>query len=198
MTSPETPHLNPDNRAYRRFAALLNEHFDIADWHRNDNTDGVPVMTTVKDLRSGDLFTLALIDSLEETATAVLLAIAGDGHLTAHGPFRGQQAADHHAPQLALADPDIAYTRACALHDPAQPDVQVAAWTPVPTTVLTMLRPTPITAGPAVLVLFDQTEERLAVVGPFPGHTSADQWHDAASPVTDRLVVPLHQPASLH
>jgi hypothetical protein len=159
LTNPPTSNLNPDNRAYQRFVALLDEHFDVAIWHRTNDADGVPVLTTIKDLRSGDLFTLALIDSVEETATAVLLAIAQDGQLTAHGPFHGQQAAQHHAPQLALADPDLAYTRGCALHDAA---------------------------------------ERLAVHGPFPTHATADQWHDTATPGTDRLVVPLHQAASPH
>lgn len=197
MTNPPTPKLNPDNRAYQRFVALLDEHFDVANWHRTNDADGVPVLTTIKDLHSGDLFTLALIDSVEETATAVLLAIAQDGHLTAHGPFHGQQAAQHHAPQLALADPDLAYTRGCALHDPAKADLP-ATWTPVPNTILATLRPTPVTTTPAVLILLDHTAERLAVHGPFPTHATADQWHDTATPGTDRLVVPLHQAASPH
>jgi hypothetical protein len=197
MTNPQAPCLNPDNRAYQRFAALLNEHFDVMNWHRDDNTDGVPVMTTVKDLRTGDLFTLALIDSLEEAGAAVLLAIAEDGHLSAYGPFRGEQAADRHAAQLALPDPGLAYTRACPLHDPAKADLP-ATWTPVPTAILATLRSTPDTASPAVLVLLDHAAERLVVHGPFPTHASADQWHDAANPVTDRLVVPLHQADSPH
>src|SRR4051794_32374824 len=72
---------NPDNRAWRRFTTVAGEHFDVGDWTRED---GRPVRVSLTDLDSGDVLTLAILDSLENRDPYALLVLTADGAMAAY------------------------------------------------------------------------------------------------------------------
>lgn len=180
-----------DNRAWRRLLALANEHFETLTWQRDD---GRPVIITLADLTSGDMISLAVMDSTEMREPHVLLALHTDGRLTTHGPASGATTTDTYAAHLAKTDPTIVATIGVPLHDPAQPTLPDAAWRPLPGD-LAENRP-PVTADTRTLavVLLDHTGDRLAIVGPFTGAATAAAWRpaDPSDQPVDRLAVPLH------
>src|SRR5690606_76628 len=87
---------DPTNRAWQRLTTVLTEHFHVYLWHRAP--DGRPILVTLTDIASGDMTTLAVIDSLEQRDPYLLLAIDGDGTLRTYGPFAGHIAAAAHGP----------------------------------------------------------------------------------------------------
>jgi hypothetical protein len=190
-TSDTAHPFDTDNRAYRRFLAVASDHFDVIGW---TTENGRPVMTTLRDLASGDLFTVAILDSLEMRDPHALLAFTTAGDLAAYGPFDGETAAANHAAQLALANPDIAATRPMPLHHPNRPDLTDEAWKPVPPEYARAARPALVDAPTIALVLLDRARNILATVGPFPNHAAADAWPPTPGldPTVERLVMALH------
>lgn len=189
-TAPETS-FDPDNRCWQRFGHIITEHFDAIFWVRED---GRPVLLRLRDPRTGDTFTLAVIDSQEVRQPHVLLTISTTGHLAAHGPASGAEAADAYAPALAFTDTTVAATRPAPLHDPAHTPLPDSAWVDMPAELGATLRPADDDTSTAVVVLLDRDGGRLAAAGPFRNHATASAWqadgrhtHNA-----DRLVVPLH------
>ncbi|RNH99662.1 hypothetical protein EEZ25_21965 [Micromonospora aurantiaca] len=190
-TDNEHP-FDTDNRAWRRLADVTSEHFDVITWTRDP--DGRPVLLTLGDLRTGDMITLAVLDSLEIRDPYALLAVHTGGELAAHGPTSGAETARSLAPILALDSTTLAVTKPVPLHDPATTALPATCWVDLPTTLAAALRPALDDARTAVLVLLDRTQGWLAAVGPFPTHTAADTWQPDGGPgrAADRLIVPLH------
>jgi hypothetical protein len=97
---------DPSNRAWQRLHIAAEEHLDVISWQRDD---GRPVLLSLIDLHSGDIVTLAVIDSLQMRDPHALLILTADPTtgpvLSAYGPFDGATAADNCAPRLALEDP---------------------------------------------------------------------------------------------
>jgi hypothetical protein len=183
---------NPDNHAWRRFTATAEEHFEVAVWHGEDDR---PIMVSLTDLGSGDIVTLAVIDSLEVRDPYTLLAFTADGALTAHGPFEGDHAAAGYAPSLAATDPTVVATGPAALHPPDQPAVPEDAWGPLPAEIAASAHATPAADAPVtVLVLLDRTRAVAAAVGPFDDPAAADAWRPTPDPgpEVDRLVIGVH------
>jgi hypothetical protein len=184
-----------DNRAYQRLLRLSGEHLDTMTWTRDD---GRPVMLTLYDLDSGDVFTVAILDSAEARDAHALLALHRDDTLTVHGPFDGETTAACGAPALALADPTVAATLPLPLHHPGSgalpPD---DAWRPLPPLPTSTADAPPASGQPsarAALVLLDQQRQRLAVVGPFPNYTAALSWEPTtlSDAGVDCVVVAMH------
>ncbi|MCZ7421170.1 hypothetical protein O7605_16830 [Verrucosispora sp. WMMA2121] len=98
-TDDEHP-FDTDNRAWRRLRDVTSEHFDAITCNRDP--DGRPVLLTLRDMRTGDTVTLAVLDSLEIRDPHTLLAVHTSGDLGAHGPTSGAEAAHSHAATLAL------------------------------------------------------------------------------------------------
>jgi hypothetical protein len=189
-TDTDNP-FDTDNRAWRRFVDLLGEHFDVIGWTTDD---GRPVLTTLVDLESGDMFTVAIMDSLEVREPYTLLAFTAGGELAAHGPFDGQPAAASYAPRLAMTDAAVAATRPMPLHHPDQPLLPDDAWLPVPAELARLARPALVDARAAALVLLDRTHALLTVVGLFRNRAGAETWRPTPDlgPTIDRLIVALH------
>jgi hypothetical protein len=181
-----------DNRAYRRFMDVLGEHFDVLDWKRDD---GRPVLTTLRDLASGDLFSVAIIDSLEMREPHALLTFTISAELTAHGPFENETTAAGYAPELVMDDSTIAASRPVPLHHPDQPCPPLDRWLPVPPALAEAARPALADAPGVALVLMDRSRHVLTAVGPFPHYNAADAWNAGDQGAdANRLVVPLHAP----
>ena len=181
-----------DNRAYRRFLDITREHLTtVVVW--TDDHDR-PLLATLQDPASGDLFTVQLIDSHDMRDIHILLAFTSTRALTAHGPFAGEPAADTYAPHLAMSDPTVAATRTMPLHRPADPYVADDLWKPVPPAWANTARPAPVQDRPlSAVVLLDHARHVLAAVGPFRDRATADAWRHTPDlgPDVDRLVVPL-------
>jgi hypothetical protein len=190
-TSDTAHPFDTDNRAYRRFLAVASDHFDVIGW---TTENGRPVMTTLRDLASGDLFTVAILDSLEMRDPYALLAFTTAGDLAAYGPFAGETVAADHAAALAMHTPDIAATRPMPLHHPDRPDLTNQAWKPVPPKYARAARAALVDAPTIALVLLDRARNILATVGPFPNHADAEAWSPTPGldPTVERLVVALH------
>jgi hypothetical protein len=190
-TDSEHP-FDTDNRAWRRLGDVTSEHFDVITWTRDP--DGRPVLLTLSDMQTGDMITLAVLDSLEIRDPYALLAVHTGGELGAHGPTSGATAAGTHAATLALDSTTLAVTRPVPLHDPAATALPATCWVDLPSDLAAALRPALDDARTAVLVLLDRAGDRLAAIGPFPTHTAADAWQpdDGPGRTVDRLVVPLH------
>ena len=182
-----------NNRAYQRFLNILPEHFEIASWTRED--DSRPVMTTLIDIRSGDGFTVAIMDSLEMRDPYALIAVTRDGELSAYGAFEGETAAASHAPDLVMADTSVVATCTMPLRHRDRLALPADAWGSMPVPLAQRVRPAVAAAArAAALVLLDRSRAMLTIVGPFINHTEADNWHprpDHDGDV-DRLIVPLH------
>lgn len=103
MQQPDTSHINPDNRAYQRFLALAEEHFTVQVWKRA--SDDLPVMLSLHDLEHGDTFTVALMNTVEDNAPHLTLAVDPQARLTAHGILCGATAASRYALELAQLCP---------------------------------------------------------------------------------------------
>jgi hypothetical protein len=190
-TDNEHP-FNTDNRAWRRLGDVASEHFDAITWNRDP--DGRPVLLTLRDMQTGDMITLAVLDSLEIRDPYALLAVSIGGELGAHGPTSGPAAAGSHAAALALDSTTLAVTRPVPLHDPAATALPATCWVDLPPDLAAALRPALDNARTTVLVLLDRTGGRLAAVGPFPTHATANTWQpdDGPGRAADRLIVPLH------
>lgn len=190
MSSP----FNPDNRAYHRFPTVIGEHFDVAQWLRD--SDQQPVMVTMTDLQSGDMFTVGLMDSVEDTAPHTLAAIDTSGAITAYGPFTGSTAANSHAATVALSRSDVAVTRALPLHLPnTLPPTD--SWTNTPADITEILHPADADGPAAIVVLVHRQQRLICAVGPFADHTTAANWPPLAGldPTVRRLTAALHQPS---
>jgi hypothetical protein len=183
MRYPDTDTAHPfdtDNRAWRRFAEVTGDHFDLITW---TSEDGRPILVSVCDLASGDVFTVAVLDSLEMREPHAVLACHRDGTLAVHGPVDGPAATQQHALTLAMNDTSIAATLALPLHHPSTGDLPADdTWRPLPLLPLNAAPPPPDTPSPAALVLMDPIRQRLAAVGPFPHHTAALRWEPATFP----------------
>jgi hypothetical protein len=192
-TGTATAHrFDTDNRAYHRWRNLIDQHFTILAWETADA--GRPTLVTMLDPESGDAFTVAILESLEERDPHALLAISVTARLLAYGPFAGEPATAHAAPALAHANPDIHATCPVPLHDPAQPTVPDSAWRGIPPH-LADLQPAPADAPAAALVLLDRATARVAVIGPFTVATAATLWQPTDPPTgAERLVIAI-QPA---
>lgn len=179
-----------DNRAWQQLLAVASEHFEVLTWKREG--DGRPMIITLAHAASGDMVSLAVMDSLEVTEPHVLLAVHTDGRLTAHGPGKGPATAQEYAPVLALTDATTAATVAVPLHDPTEPSVPDAAWRHVPDDITAGLRTAPADTRTGVVVLLDRAGQRLAVAGPFADEVSATVWAPAeADEAIEQLLVPL-------
>jgi hypothetical protein len=192
-TGTATAHpFDTDNRAYQRWRELIDQHFTILAWETADT--GRPALVTMTDPDSGDAFTVAIVEWLEERDPYALLSITVTARLLAYGPFAGEQAATCAAPTLAHSNPDIHATCPVPLHDPAQPTLPDSAWRGIPPH-LTDLQPAPTDAPSAGLVLLDRAAARVAVIGPFTVATAAALWQPTIAPSgVERLVIAL-QPA---
>lgn len=192
LSAPDGATFNPDNRAYRRFCALIGEHFEVVGWTISD-TDR-PALTTLVDIHSGDAFSIALVDSVEEHEPHALLALTDTHELLAYGPFHGQSAAGAAAAPLALGNPAIAVTRPLALHDPTDPNIPDDLWKPFPPAVAPdpRARDRADEDGPFAAVLVDRPNRQVAVVGPLDNQETALAWRpDPAQSLVDHLVIPL-------
>jgi hypothetical protein len=179
-----------DNRAWQQLLAVASEHFEVLTWTREG--DGRPMIITLAHAASGDLVSLAVMDSREVTEPHVLLAVHTDGRLTAHGPGKGPATAQEYGPVLALTDATTAATVAVPLHDPTEPSVPDAAWRHVPDNITAGLRTAPADTRTGVVVLLDRAGQRLAVAGPFADEVSATVWTPAeADEAIEQLLVPL-------
>lgn len=181
-----------DNRAYQRLLAIAGDYFEVITWVRD--RDDRPVLTTLIDLASGDMFTVAIIDSLEVRDPYALLAFTATGLLSTHGPFAGATAASSHTATLALGDSALFATRPAPLHHPDEATLPDTAWLDVPDQLAAAARPALADTPTAALVLLDRPSRRLAAIGPFTRPADALSWTPtpAPGPDTDRLVVPLH------
>ena len=143
---------------------------------------------------SGDIVTLAVLDSLEIRDPYALLALTTDLTVTAHGPFDDRTVADSYAPRLATADPRVTGTCPVPLHHPDQPTMPDTAWVPMLPAIATRVTPAPAGAAPVALLLLDRNTGRHALVGPFPHHRAAQAWQPTppAGPDIDRDVLSLH------
>jgi hypothetical protein len=185
--------LDTDNRAYQRWRHLIDEHFTILAWETADT--GRPALVTMMDPDSGDTFTVAIVESLEERDPHALLTVTVTAQLLAYGPFAGEQATTSAAPTLAHTIPDIHATCPVPLHDPGEPTVPDSVWRALPPH-LTDLQPAPTDAPSAALVLLDRAAARVATIGPFTVVTAAALWQPTVAPTdVERLVIAL-QPAS--
>jgi hypothetical protein len=187
-TDNEHP-FDTDNRAWRRIGDAISDHLDAVTWTRNRH--GRPVLLTLCDTQTGDMVTLAVIDSLEVREPHILLAASTDHRLTAHGPTGSADTAASHATALA---PHTA-TMPTPLHDPSTKAVPATCWVDLSSELAAARRPAlDDDARIAVLVLLDRTGGRIAAVGPFPTRAAADAWQpdDGPGRTADRLVVPLH------
>ncbi|MEV0269840.1 hypothetical protein AB0H43_13765 [Hamadaea sp. NPDC050747] len=191
MSSP----FNPDNRAYRRFLTVIGEHFDVAQWLRD--SDQQPVMVTMTDLDSGDMFTVGLMDSVQATAPHILAAIDISGGITAYGPFTGDTAANSHAGTVALSRGDVAATRALPLHRPDHvPPTE--AWASTPADLAEIIHAADADGPAAIVVLLHRQQPSICAVGPFPDHYTAATWPlpDDLAPMVRRLTTALYQPSA--
>ncbi|SCF42694.1 hypothetical protein GA0070216_115109 [Micromonospora matsumotoense] len=190
-TDSEYP-FDTDNRAWRRLSSVTSEHFDAITWTRDP--DGRPVLLTLTDMPTGDVVTLAVLDSLEIRDPYTLLAVHTGGELDAYSPTSGATAAGAHAATLALDSTTLAATRPAPLHDPTATALPAACWVDLPTDLAAALHPALYDARTCALVLLDRTGGRFAAVGPFPAHAAADAWQpdDGPGRTADRLIVPLH------
>ncbi|MCP2323624.1 hypothetical protein HDA40_002131 [Hamadaea flava] len=182
---------NPDNRAYRRFLTVIGEHFDVGQWFRD--SDQQPVMVTMTDLHSGDMFTIGLMDSDEDTAPHILAAIDLSGGITAYGPFTGNTAANSYAATAALSRPDVAATRALPLYLPDKiPPLDL--WTNTPDDIAETIHPADADGPTAILVLVYRQQPLICAIGPFPDHSTAASWPLLAdlAPTVQRLTAALH------
>jgi len=191
-TDTEAAHpFDTDNRAWRHFAEVTSEHFDLVTWTR---PDGRPILMSVYDLATGDVFTVAVLDSLEIREPHALLAWHRDGTLTLHGPTDGPAAAQDHAPWLAGNDTSVAATLAFPLHHPGNGELpDQDKWCPLPSLTLNTTAPLP-EASPVALVVIDRAGQRMAAVGPFPHHNAALRWEPTTTPDIDleSVVAALH------
>ena len=188
-TDNEYP-FDTDNRAWQRLLALASEHFEVIDWTRED---GRPTILTLAHVSSGDLISLAVLDSLEMTDPHVLLAVHTEGLLTAHGPSKGPATATEYAPELVLHDPSITNTIAVPLHDPAEPAIADADWRHAPDDIAVRLRTAPADTRTAVVVLLDRARQRLTAVGPFTDLIGAVTWTPAEpDDAIEQFLVRLH------
>ncbi len=192
-TDATDDHFDPDNRAWQRLSTALADHLDVITWQRSD---GRPILVSLVDLHSGDIVSLAVIDSLEIRDPYALLAATTDFALTVHGPFDGANAAASHAPHLVGADPTVVGTCPTPLHHPDQPTLPDTAWVDMPDDLATHahLAVGDATAPVVLLLLLDRGQGRHALVGPFPHHHAADTWHPqpATDLGVDRHVIALH------
>ena len=181
---------DPGNRAYRRWRRVVDEHFTVIAWETA--AAGRPALVTMMDPGSGDAFTIALVESLEERDPCALLAVTATAQLLAYGPFAGEQATASAAPQLAQASPDIHATCPVPLHDPAEPTLPDSVWRGVPSD-LGDLKPAPADCPSAALILLDRAAGCVATVGPFAVDTAATLWQPTptVAPDVERLVIAL-------
>jgi hypothetical protein len=180
---PAGDHFDPDNRAWQRLGMALADHLDVITWTRED---GRPVLLSLVDLHSGDIVTLAVLDSLEIRDPYALLAlttdpvtadpVTADLILTVHGPFDGRATADTYALRLATQDPTVAGGCTVPLHHPGQPTLPDTAWVPLLPAIAAKVAPEPAGAAPVALLLLDRNAGRHALVGPFPHHHRAQAW----------------------
>jgi hypothetical protein len=189
--------LQPRQPAYQHFRTLIGEHFQVVGWDAEDT--GRPVLTTLVDIGSGDAFTIALVDSVEDRRPHALLAFTTARELLAYGPFCDETAAATFAPQLAFGNPQIAATRPVPLHDPTQPRLLDDRWKPISPVMADTAGPAPRDASDefSVMVLLDRATHVLALVGPLPRHAAAGAWQpEAIQSSVDQLIVPL-RPSTL-
>jgi hypothetical protein len=153
-------------------------------------------MMTMTDVGSGDMFTVAVMDSLEDNDAHVLTAFDLDYQVTAHGPFAGSTTTASHAPYLVASRGDIAATRPLRLHDPNVTCLPATAWTPMPPEVAEAAYPALVDAPAAVAVLIDRHKHLFCAVGPFPDDASAADWPLPADvdPQVAHLTVALFHP----
>ena len=185
-----------ENRAYQRFRAVTDEHFQVIGW---DNADtGRPTLITLTDIRSGDAFSVALLDSAEDAEPHILLAFTATAQVAGHGPFRGHITAAAHARDLAAHDATIAATTPIVLHDPATPAIADDEWLTIPVDYARAAHAANADAPTAALVLLDRDRAQLAVVGPFTCQTDAQAWQPTPDgwPPVDRLTIAIHPPAA--
>jgi hypothetical protein len=174
-----------DNRAYRRFQQVLGEHFAVVGWTTADT--GRPTFMTIGDLDSGDVFTVAILDSLEVRDPYALLTVTVAAGLLAYGPFEGGQAAATAAPMFA----EVRATRPVPLHHPEHTSLPDSIWCDLPSE-LADLRPAPHDAPRVALVLVDGEAGRVAAVGPFTSRAVAAAWRPDAMPgLAERVIVAL-------
>ena len=145
------------------------------------------------------MFTVAIVDSDEAPLDPhILLAIARDKTVIAHGVFDGPDAADAYAPHLALDHGAITATKPTALRPSDETKPSAEAWHPIPAALAARLHVESATDGETVLILLDRSTHCLAAVGPFPGPGAAQAWHhdDPLGAAVDRMLVPLHPSVS--
>lgn len=192
-----TNDFDPTNRAWQRLHIAVEEHLDVVTWRRDD---GRPVLLSLIDLRSGDVVTLAVIDSLQMRDPHALLVLTANPAtaglvLSAYGPFDGPTTADNYAPRLALDDPNRLGGATVPLHHPDQPAVPDTAWIDMPADLATVdVDPGPGDATPLAVLLLDRAGGRHAVVGPFPHPLAARAWAPVPPPTPglERHVLALH------
>src|SRR5262249_36220012 len=154
----QTDDFDPTNRAWQRLHIAAEEHLDIITWRRED---GRPVLLSLVDLRSGDVVTLAVIDSLQMRGPHTLLVLTANPTtgpvLSAHRPLSGATAADSFAPQLALEDPNRLGGCTVPLVHPDQPTVPDTAWVAMPADLATVdVDPGPEDATPLAVAVRDR------------------------------------------
>lgn len=186
-----THHFDPDNRAYQRFLTTTREHLAVAEWRRT--ADDRLVMMTLTDVASGDMFTVAVIDSIEDTSPHVLIALDSRCEMTAHGVFAGVVDTRRYAPHLVISGADVVGTRPTPLHSPDLTELPADAWVPVPADIAQAAYPALVDAPAAIAVLLDRDRGLFCAVGPFPADASAADWPLPAGvdPQVAHLVVAL-------
>ena len=179
-----------DNRAYQRLRIIASDHFESITWSRDD---GRPTLWSLYDISTGDVFTVAIVDSIEAAHTYGVLALHRDDTLTIHGPFDDESAAAQHTPALSTLDSSITAMVVLPLHHPDTdqlPDDR--AWRLAPPHI-SPTEPAPTTPQQAALILVNTREQRLCAIGPFPDRATASSWMPPASAGDlTRVVVTLH------
>jgi hypothetical protein len=117
---PSPPTTGPGIACPQRSASI----WTLITWQQD--RDGRPILVSLIDLGSGDIVTLAVLDSQEMREPHTLLAFTVDGELAGHGPCNGEPAAASFAAHLALQHPHRASTpqgtgSPCPLHPAAPP-----------------------------------------------------------------------------
>lgn len=180
-----------NNRAYHRFLDIARTHFDVIGW---STTDGRPALTTLRDRASGDLFTVAIVDSHEAPLDPhTVLAVHRDATLSAYGYFGSCGAAEASTRALIANHTTVAATKPTRLQPPDETRLPTDAWKPIPAELTTGLHGQPPTEGETLLILLDRRVNKVAAVGPFPTPDTATAWLSSDSTIgdADRILVSL-------
>ena len=195
-TGDTTYPFDDTNRAHRRFLDIARTYFDVIGWR---TTDGRPALTTLRDRASGDLFTVAIVDSHETRFDLhTVLAVHRDATLSAYGFFGSLDTAEASTGALVVRHTTVAATKPTRLRHPDETRIPADAWQPAPAQLTAGPHNQPQSEGETVLILLESRAGTFAAVGPFPDPDTAAAWRSSDSTIADmdRILVALRPGAS--